>query len=114
MAGFKFQFKTQGRDCQLARLTRYSTHSLRLNRKAAAWDWRSVVPSWIRMGAICGLHPMKGGALHSILPCLRLPGKQTLLRTRPDSASSRAGIEDRLVGQPELFFGVRRSTKERR
>src|SRR5271156_5341354 len=27
------------------------------NLKAAAWGWRSVVPSWNRMVAICGPHP---------------------------------------------------------
>src|ERR1700722_2610983 len=27
------------------------------NLKAAAWDWRSAVPSWNRMGVACGPHP---------------------------------------------------------
>jgi PAS domain S-box-containing protein len=93
----QISIQDSGPDCQWARSTRYSTRSLRLNRKAAAWGWRSVVQSWIRMVAICGLPPTKGGALYSILPCLRLPGKQPLLRTRRDSASSRVGMRYRPV-----------------
>jgi hypothetical protein len=39
------------------------------NLKAAAWGWRSAVPSWKRMVAVCGPHPTMDEARRSISLC---------------------------------------------
>src|ERR1700751_3846969 len=39
------------------------------NLKAAAWAWRSVVPSWNRMVAACGPHPTTDEARRFISLC---------------------------------------------
>src|SRR3979490_2891099 len=39
------------------------------NLKAAAWGWRSAVPSWNRMVAACGLHPTTDEARRFISLC---------------------------------------------
>ena len=62
---------TQGSDCPWARPTRYSMPSSRRNLKAAAWAWRSAVPSWNRMVAGFGQQPTTDEARRFISPCQR-------------------------------------------
>jgi hypothetical protein len=49
--------------------TRSSMPSSPLNLKAAAWGWRSTVPSWNRMVAVCGPHPTTDQAGRFISLC---------------------------------------------
>src|SRR5579859_6870807 len=65
-----------------ARPTTYSRHSLRRNRKAAAWAWQSVSRSSNRKADGSGQTATAGVARRSTSPCQRLPRKQTPRRCR--------------------------------
>jgi hypothetical protein len=69
-----------------------------LNLKAAAWGWRSAVPSWKRMVAVCGRNPTTDEARSFISLC----------RTQDEAEQNR----DLFSGQFDIagicnFFGSR-------
>src|SRR5271166_5624430 len=59
-----------------------SMSSLRPNRRALAWVWRSAVRLLSRMAAVCGQHPTQDGALRFISLSPRQPDSESARRTR--------------------------------
>ena len=76
------------------------------NLKAAAWGWRSAVPSWKRMVDICGPHPTTDEARRFISLCQ--PRSWKCLRQH-DSEFLRS-CDSRI--QPLALYGVRQFVQD--